>query len=1081
MSGARNPEQLVVEAALARGYLRREQLDEALRRQLGLRQAGQEAPLLPLLASYLSPPQVAALRNVYAAAQQGAPIPGPQPTGPPPTGPHQAGPRPTGPQALGPHQVGPPPSGPSGRIPLGGLEQGDEVTVTLARDGLNLAPPGLPPGPPPGVGLGPGGAPVQLAHPGPPGQHPGHQGPGQPGTLHSGLVAPVQPSSNSFARQTAAFATHPGGAVGPPGTGTHSHVDAMGETHVAHSPRSTNTFQRGSSSGWLQGSSQGSSTAPGQPSRAELPQPGESIGPYRLLRAVARGGMGVVYEAAHEQLDRRVALKLLATPDGADNELLVQRFLVEAKESARLNHPNIASVFDVGRDPLGRHFLAMEFLEGETLKDLVKREGPLPSPRAAEIMLALARGMEHAHSLGILHRDLKPSNVLVTSQGVPKLLDFGLAKNIEQTQGLTKTGEVMGTPAYMPPEQASGAKHQFGPHSDVWGLGATLYHALTGRAPFGGASVVNIISKVLNEEPPAPSSLVSGIDPELEAICLKCLEKEISERYPDAGALARELDAYLGPRGGVQARRRSALGRWVGRNRALAALGALGILAVGAATVVALNRPPEPAPSPTPDASPTAVVASATPSAPPVTLVTHTLDAKSLRDLTQMPGLEVEFPGMMRLEPDGLGLRASSVRIAPGLNLPFVYRRGALRLRLDALVRLMGPRIGLGVVLIGEPAQPGGQRVYPLRLVFCSQLVGDSEQHGFCIQPPKSALLQVGFSERAPGPIECVCEARFEGGKLQLQLGAEQRELDVALVPGRYALRLVPVPVVAADQAGGPALPHFGQQFLDALLRRLEFAGEQDGLELPPLGDDQPARMGRVGRRALAGATYDELKEELLELSRVINGTVRNGAIFLNADLLAEAGAADEAVQTFRGFYEFNYNLPGHEVRRATQVLYTAEAFPSLRPAAQRALLRGHLDFFRVSEEPQALLKDVATYHPLVSRQARPAASAEAMFSLLALKTNRQPVDQGLLGTSLLWEGDPEQALRLLAPVAEGKVPSKLTPAGVQLYLGLAAYFCRRFPEARAAWDELARQHANLLERGSWRVRHAQAQRLAAK
>jgi tetratricopeptide (TPR) repeat protein/predicted Ser/Thr protein kinase len=271
------------------------------------------------------------------------------------------------------------------------------------------------------------------------------------------------------------------------------------------------------------------------------PKPGGRVGPYRVVKELARGGMGVVYVAEHAELDRKVALKLLLP--GGQNSHGVARFQVEARATARLNHPNIVRIFDVGEDPAG-HYFAMDLVEGESLSDTIKTMGQLEPRRAAEITKKLAEALSYAHTHAILHRDMKPANVLMREDGEPVVTDFGLAKDVRE-RGLTVTGQVMGTPAYMPPEQAEGDSDQVDRRSDVYSIGATLFEMLTGEPPFKGQSPIHVLRQVLTDPPPRPSNLVPKLDRDLETICLKCLEKEPDQRYLSARALGEDLGLWL--------------------------------------------------------------------------------------------------------------------------------------------------------------------------------------------------------------------------------------------------------------------------------------------------------------------------------------------------------------------------------------------------------------------------------------------------------------------------------------------------------------------------------------------------------
>jgi tRNA A-37 threonylcarbamoyl transferase component Bud32 len=271
----------------------------------------------------------------------------------------------------------------------------------------------------------------------------------------------------------------------------------------------------------------------------------DKVGEFEITGEIARGGMGVVYRARDPKLDRDVALKVLRSDEPLGDELLV-RFRREAQAAAQLKHRNLVSVYEAGEAD-GEPYLVMDLIEGEDLKSKLAREGPLPPQVAARYTQQLARALEHAHQQGVLHRDIKPSNVLVDAEGQPVLTDFGLAKILEKgITALTKTGQVMGTPAYMSPEQASGDVRLIGPSSDVYSLGATLYTMLTGKPPFSAQSVVRVLGMVLSKRPEPPSKLRPGLDPVLDLVCLKCMEKLSKNRYQTATALAEDLGLFLG-------------------------------------------------------------------------------------------------------------------------------------------------------------------------------------------------------------------------------------------------------------------------------------------------------------------------------------------------------------------------------------------------------------------------------------------------------------------------------------------------------------------------------------------------------
>ncbi len=266
------------------------------------------------------------------------------------------------------------------------------------------------------------------------------------------------------------------------------------------------------------------------------------FGDYELREELGRGGMGVVYRAAQASLGREVAVKMILRgqlASQADRE----RFEAEAQAAARLDHPGIVPVYEVGEID-GRPYFSMKHVGGTTLAQRLA-EGPLPPREAARMLAAVARAIHFAHMRGVLHRDLKPSNILLDEQGEPHVTDFGLAKQLEGAATLTKTGAVLGTPAYMAPEQASGNRGQIGPASDVYSLGVILYHMLTGRPPFQAASPGEMVLLVLEQDPVPPRMLNPKADRDLEMICLRCLQKPIDLRYASAAALADDLEAYL--------------------------------------------------------------------------------------------------------------------------------------------------------------------------------------------------------------------------------------------------------------------------------------------------------------------------------------------------------------------------------------------------------------------------------------------------------------------------------------------------------------------------------------------------------
>ncbi len=294
------------------------------------------------------------------------------------------------------------------------------------------------------------------------------------------------------------------------------------------------------------------------------------IGNYVLSRELGRGGMGVVHKAYDPVLKRDVAIKMILDPGSAGPQA-VARFRREAESTARLRHPGIVALHEVGEHE-GRPYIVMDYVRGETFEQLLKRDKVTPR-RVAEIVRGVAAALDHAHKQGVIHRDVKPQNVLIDRDGEPRVMDFGLARDVDGgVDQLTMSGQVLGTPSYMAPEQAGAERGKQGPATDVWALGVVLYRALAGQLPFRSREAAGIIKEVLFDEPKRLRLVDRSIHPDLETITHKCLEKETPRRYASAGSLAQELRRFLDgeaiaaqPPGAPERLR-----RWVGRNRALA-------------------------------------------------------------------------------------------------------------------------------------------------------------------------------------------------------------------------------------------------------------------------------------------------------------------------------------------------------------------------------------------------------------------------------------------------------------------------------------------------------------------------------
>ena len=299
---------------------------------------------------------------------------------------------------------------------------------------------------------------------------------------------------------------------------------------------------------------------------------------YEILGELGRGGMGVVYSAKQQRLNRVVALKMMLRPEECEPSDIV-RFRSEAEAVAAVKHPHIVQVFEFGHSE-GSPYLAMEFLAGGALHTKIKSDAPFAPERAAELVGKLARAVHAAHSQGIVHRDLKPGNVLFDAAGEPRVTDFGLAKRFAHR--MTHTQAIMGTPGYMPPEQAAGNAKQAGPPADIYALGVILFECLTGELPFAAGDSMVFLHRVINEPAPSLRSLNRALPRDLDLICLKCLEKNPNDRYPTAASLADDLARFVSkepvsvrPAGPVE---RAV--KWAKRRPTLATAYGLAVLAV---------------------------------------------------------------------------------------------------------------------------------------------------------------------------------------------------------------------------------------------------------------------------------------------------------------------------------------------------------------------------------------------------------------------------------------------------------------------------------------------------------------------
>ncbi len=310
------------------------------------------------------------------------------------------------------------------------------------------------------------------------------------------------------------------------------------------------------------------------------------FGDFDLLDEIARGGMGVVYRARQRSLNRIVALKMILSGHFARADD-IERFQREAEAAAALQSPNIVRVFEIGQHE-GQHYFTMEFVEGQSLNDKLKDNGPLCQMEAGRLLKVIADAVGHAHSHGVIHRDLKPANVLLNKAGTPQVTDFGLARNHATESGLTMSGQIMGTPSYMPPEQARGQTEQIDFRSDIYSLGAILYCLLTGRPPFQGVPVSETLRQVVEDDVVQPRTLSPALDRDVETICLKCLEKDQDRRYQTTDELTADLDAWLGGRP-IAARpvsKPERIYRWCRRNPWPTVLGVVMLVALAGTLMV---------------------------------------------------------------------------------------------------------------------------------------------------------------------------------------------------------------------------------------------------------------------------------------------------------------------------------------------------------------------------------------------------------------------------------------------------------------------------------------------------------------
>ena len=573
--------------------------------------------------------------------------------------------------------------------------------------------------------------------------------------------------------------------------------------------------------------------------------PGVTVAGYRIEEDLGRGGMGVVSRAVHLASGRRVALKGLLHQDPE----AATRFAREVEAMVAVDgHPNVARVYDAGQVN-GRAYFAMELLPGGDLAQRLRRGSPLPAKEAARVVSRLARGLEHVHARGILHRDLKPQNVLFDGQGTPKLVDFGLVR-VQGAKTLTQTGQVMGTPAYMAPEQALGVT-ELDARTDVYGLGAILYACLTGRPPFVG-QLADVLTLVISEEPPRPSTVAPAVDPQLEAICLRALAKRPEDRYPSAAALAEALEAWGRPRSGAG-----------GAPRGLGlALGALGLgLVAGVAVGLALGaaRSPAPAAAAPPATNPSQTTPPQPPPPEPHVALAHPPDADAPAPLTQGP--------------------AQTRRVSPDQLEAWQYAMIPLGDSLSALALITGVYSDRGtlkvdVSIVGVPLEP---QLVPPDGFLCDAIGAGAQVMVLAAGLPDGARSVV---HRRVGPVALVEHVGGDRVWLPVHLlllagdpidPGPDGEAEVQLAVSPYDGYLYPAVAVADDEDSG----WVRVVFLDA---ESGWIPAEELAPLPDAGDRvayrtedgyQPARFARLLGPSVAEITVEGEGRLQLGLSEI--------------------------------------------------------------------------------------------------------------------------------------------------------------------------------------------------------------------
>jgi hypothetical protein len=553
----------------------------------------------------------------------------------------------------------------------------------------------------------------------------------------------------------------------------------------------------------------------------------ERVGDYEVLRELGRGGMGVVLEARDPQLKRSVAIKLLLA-SRFDSERARERFRLEAEALARLRHPCVVTVHANGVDR-GRPYLVLDLVQGQTLAQRVE-QGPLPPQQVIRLGIQLAEALEHAHQQGVVHRDVKPENVILTASGEPKLTDFGLARHLDAEVGPSKSGDLLGTPGYWAPEQLGGPRERIGAHTDVYGLGATLYTALAGEPPFDGESLVQLVQQTMSEEPRRPAAVNPQAGGELDDVLLRCLAKEPSERYARAGELAEALRA-------VQRGEGAGLKAWAWALALLAVVVAAGAAAVWRSG--SRQAPPEHAgPEETPSASPDDVPAG------------DPLQACLAADIPDEAQIAAAEEALCALAEQGASLPLEALG---------ALRPGAARWRLRTLGLLLAgqARPAADELAAAPGALPARLRQLVELALEAEGIVVEGPRRGFEIPPPEEAIAALAhLLERAEhlaaqhddDRVRRWALERVQAGAARLVVLARDRvpspdeaELAGWLPTGweRRARALVPdSPAVAPLRIAGGWARHNTpnrQRHVEALPEREAVLALLEAVGLPPL------------------------------------------------------------------------------------------------------------------------------------------------------------------------------------------------------------------------------------------------------